>query len=352
MVCPRDVPRQSPRAAIEGRNHAIPRGQRPSVPRRRRRPDGPPDARALDARVPVRGGRRARRAARYAMRLLGEELGRLSRQRRDGSACSDEHCPHRRASLALGRNEECGLRCLYHGWKIDVEGIVVDMPVGAARGGLAQAFKHTAYPCREAGGFVWVWMGRPGGDARRLSPRRGRPRPAVRTSIVKMHDRLQLGAGARRRDRFGAQLEPAFDRHGAGVESTAPGATPNEWPRPSTDKAPRLQVQRTDFGFRYVAIRRPIKDAGHARLPAHHAVRRAVHGADPAERSLQPVDSQYPAGRHAHDVLFHRLERGRGHRPGRRGASSAVRRVGIDLDHDYRAPAHARRTTTCRIATR
>jgi len=38
-------------------------------------------------------------------------------------------------------------------------------------------------------------------------------------------------------------------------------ATSSEWLRPSTDKAPRLRVQRTDFGFRYVAIRHPIKDA-------------------------------------------------------------------------------------------
>ena len=39
----------------------------------------------------------------------------------------DELCPHRRASLVFGRNEECGLRCLYHGWKMDVEGNVVAM---------------------------------------------------------------------------------------------------------------------------------------------------------------------------------------------------------------------------------
>ena len=39
----------------------------------------------------------------------------------------DEYCPHRRASLVFGRNEECGLRCLYHGWKFDVDGNVVEM---------------------------------------------------------------------------------------------------------------------------------------------------------------------------------------------------------------------------------
>src|SRR3546814_1540543 len=39
----------------------------------------------------------------------------------------DEYCPHRRVSLVYGRNEECGLRCLYHGWKMDVEGTVIEM---------------------------------------------------------------------------------------------------------------------------------------------------------------------------------------------------------------------------------
>ncbi|MDE2969584.1 MAG: Rieske 2Fe-2S domain-containing protein, partial [Chloroflexota bacterium] len=40
----------------------------------------------------------------------------------------DNYCPHRRASLFFGRNEECGLRCVYHGWKFDVNGDCVDMP--------------------------------------------------------------------------------------------------------------------------------------------------------------------------------------------------------------------------------
>ena len=40
----------------------------------------------------------------------------------------DEYCPHRGASLFLGRNEECGLRCVYHGWKFDVSGKCLEMP--------------------------------------------------------------------------------------------------------------------------------------------------------------------------------------------------------------------------------
>ena len=54
-------------------------------------------------------------------RLLGEDLV-VFRDSNGKLGVMDEYCPHRRASLVLGRNEECGLRCLYHGWKIDVEG--------------------------------------------------------------------------------------------------------------------------------------------------------------------------------------------------------------------------------------
>jgi phthalate 4,5-dioxygenase oxygenase subunit len=61
------------------------------------------------------------------VRLLGENLVAF-RDTEGRVGVIDEYCPHRRASMALGRNEECGLRCLYHGWKVDVEGNVIEMP--------------------------------------------------------------------------------------------------------------------------------------------------------------------------------------------------------------------------------
>ena len=68
------------------------------------------------------------------VRLLGEDL--VAFRDSDGRiGLIDEFCPHRRVSLFFGRNEECGLRCVYHGWKFDVEGNVVDMssePAGSA----------------------------------------------------------------------------------------------------------------------------------------------------------------------------------------------------------------------------
>jgi phthalate 4,5-dioxygenase oxygenase subunit len=192
------------------------------------------------------------------VRLLGEDLVAF-RDTEGRIGVLDEHCPHRRASLALGRNEACGLRCLYHGWKVDVDGNVVDRPSESHEAVLAKKITHKAYPCREAGGFVWVWMGPPD-EMRAFEPPAWAPAPDIRTSIVKMH----VGCN------WAQVLEGAIDSaHSSSLHSTdmvpaqveRAGATTKEWLRPSTDKAPRLQVQRTDFGFRYVAIRRPIKDA-------------------------------------------------------------------------------------------
>jgi len=77
----------------------------------------------------------------------------------------DEACPHRTASMFYGRNEECGLRCVYHGIKFDVEGNCVDVPClppGTAENQISAVKKNMkikAYPCEEAGGVVWAYMG-------------------------------------------------------------------------------------------------------------------------------------------------------------------------------------------------
>ncbi len=94
-------------------------------------------------------------------RLLGEDLV-VFRDTSGRLGTLGEHCPHRRASLAFGRNEDCGLRCLYHGWKFDVEGNVLDMACEPDGGGELKARrKHKSYPAREGGGFVWIYMGPP-----------------------------------------------------------------------------------------------------------------------------------------------------------------------------------------------
>ncbi|MBU3993552.1 MAG: Rieske 2Fe-2S domain-containing protein [Alphaproteobacteria bacterium] len=72
----------------------------------------------------------------------------------------DEACPHRGASLLLARNEDCALRCIFHGWKFDVSGQAVEVPSEAERSAsFAAKVKLNHYPTFEGGGLLWVFLG-------------------------------------------------------------------------------------------------------------------------------------------------------------------------------------------------
>src|SRR5690349_1848681 len=91
-------------------------------------------------------------------RLLGEDLVAF-RDTTGKVGVVAENCPHRGASLFFGRNEEEGLRCVYHGWKFDAAGNCVDMPNEPAESDFRHKVKAVAYPCRERNGIVWTYMG-------------------------------------------------------------------------------------------------------------------------------------------------------------------------------------------------
>src|SRR6201993_4058403 len=92
------------------------------------------------------------------VRLLGEELVAF-RDSEGRIGLIEEFCPHRRVSLYFGRNEECGLRCVYHGWKFDVEGNCVDMPTEPSASPMKDEVKIGAYPTLEKAGVVWAYLG-------------------------------------------------------------------------------------------------------------------------------------------------------------------------------------------------
>lgn len=192
------------------------------------------------------------------VRLFGEDLV-VFRDTDGRLGVLDRYCPHRRASLVFGRNEDCGLRCLYHGWKIDVEGNVVEMPSETAGSGLAQKVKHTAYPAHEHGGFVWTYMG-PQETIPAFEPPPFAPTENAKLSIVKFVvdcNWAQVLEGAI--DSAHSSSLHSSDMTPARVDSAK--ATSNVWLRPSTDKAPRLVAEATGYGFKYAAIRRPISNA-------------------------------------------------------------------------------------------
>jgi len=191
-------------------------------------------------------------------RLLGEDLV-VFRDSNGRLGVMDEYCPHRRASPVFGRNEDCGLRCLYHGWKMDVDGNVVEMPSETAGSSLMGKVKHKVYPAREAGGVVWTYMG-PAETMPEFEPPAFAPTPETRVSIAKIIvpcNWAQILEGAI--DSAHSSSLHSSDMVPARVDTGK--ATATNWLRPSTDKAPRLQVHRTDYGFRYAALRRPITDA-------------------------------------------------------------------------------------------
>ena len=102
------------------------------------------------------------------LRIMSEDL--VAFRDTDGKiGILDAHCAHRRANLFFGRNEECGLRCVYHGWKYDVEGNCVDMPSEPEESNFKHKVHLTAYPTVEMGGVIWAYMGPP--EKRPVEPR-------------------------------------------------------------------------------------------------------------------------------------------------------------------------------------
>ncbi|HLF72445.1 MAG TPA: Rieske 2Fe-2S domain-containing protein [Dehalococcoidia bacterium] len=92
------------------------------------------------------------------LRLLGEDLVAF-RTTSGRIGVIDAYCPHRNANLYWGRNEDEGLRCVYHGWKFDTSGACVDMPNEPASSRYAEKVKQAAYQATERGGVIWVYMG-------------------------------------------------------------------------------------------------------------------------------------------------------------------------------------------------
>jgi phthalate 4,5-dioxygenase oxygenase subunit len=266
-------------------------------------------------------------------RMFGEDLV-VFRDTEGRVGVLDEYCPHRRVSLVLGRNEDSGLRCLYHGWKMDVRGTVLEMASEPAVSGLAEKVKHKAYPIKEWGGIVWTYMG-PQDDVPEFVPPVWAPTAETQVSIAKVLIPCN----------WAQVLEGAIDSaHSSSLHSSdmvparVGGAEANEktWLRPSTDKAPRMQVQRTSYGFRYAAIRRPITNAS-----SHDYIRSTVFVA-PATALIPPNNLYNVANVNVpmddENTAFYFIAWGH---PAKTPETETWRkflgqRVGVDLDAEYR----------------
>jgi phthalate 4,5-dioxygenase len=181
------------------------------------------------------------------VRLLGEDL--VAFRDTDGRVGVIEgRCPHRLASLALGRNEECGIRCIYHGWKFDVDGNCVEMPTEPEGYGFRDRVRLRSYPTVEAGGMVWTCLASEG-EAPPFPRYDWMDLPATHCTVVKIGSHtnyLQAAEGA---------IDSAhswFLHRGGNVSRDWATRT-----AVSTDLSPKLEAEDTPYGFRYAAIRKP-----------------------------------------------------------------------------------------------
>jgi phthalate 4,5-dioxygenase oxygenase subunit len=169
----------------------------------------------------------------------------------------DELCMHRCVSLALGRVEKGGIRCLYHGWKFAADGTVLDTPNNTNER-FRQRLRAPAYPVREAGGLIWTYIGPP--DKQPELPQFSfLDGPDENRAVVRLNtpvNYLQLFEGGVDSSHVGIlhsnTANPTWmDEMFTAVtdEDYNPGALA------SADNAPLLEVADTAFGFHYAARR-------------------------------------------------------------------------------------------------
>ena len=182
----------------------------------------------------------------------------------------DELCLHRGASLALGRVEACGIRCLYHGWKFAADGTILETP-NFPGSTFKDRVKQGSYPVRESGGLGWVYLGPPGTEPPFPSFRWAAAPPdqiAVSEMIMDCNW-MQVQEGSIDSSHVGilhldtlAVTDPRPRAVGSFEFAGQPwdtGIAP-QWRRqglgwPSHDNGPKIEVEHTPFGFHYAALR-------------------------------------------------------------------------------------------------
>jgi phenylpropionate dioxygenase-like ring-hydroxylating dioxygenase large terminal subunit len=179
------------------------------------------------------------------VRLLGEDLVAF-RDTNGRVGLIGANCPHRGAGLFFGRNEECGLRCSYHGWKFDVTGRCVDMPNEPEESTFKDKVRARAYPCQDVNGVIWTYMGPrevppalPQFEINTLPPEHVYP-PLMMLEECNWVQALEGDIDSSHIDFVHAKVRPDVKQRAT-------------WNR---DKRPRLELLPTDYGACYSARRR------------------------------------------------------------------------------------------------
>ncbi|HLF79353.1 MAG TPA: Rieske 2Fe-2S domain-containing protein [Dehalococcoidia bacterium] len=225
------------------------------------------------------------------IRLLGEDL--IAFRATSGAVGLIQNaCPHRGASMFFGRNEEEGLRCVYHGWKFDVGGACVDMPSEPAESNFKNKVRTRAYVCNERNGIVWAYMG-----SRETTP----PLPMLEANM------LENGTSSM----YLLQLENNWMQGWEGEMDTVhaaflhSGATRIEDTQPGTfayyqakQRDARFVVLDTEWGTSYGVYRPAEEDTfywriAHQLFPFYAMVPTGVLGLEVRFRAYVPMDDDH-----------------------------------------------------------
>jgi phenylpropionate dioxygenase-like ring-hydroxylating dioxygenase large terminal subunit len=177
------------------------------------------------------------------LRLLGEDL--VAFRDTDGNVgLVDAYCPHRRAPMFLGRNEKCGLRCVYHGWKFASDGRCLEMPTEPKDSTYKDRVRIKSYRVWEGAGMVWAYMG----------PQTDAP-PPPDMELTRAPETHRFVSRTVQDCNYLQALEGGLDSsHATILHNITLGDM--SWLDDYERTTPKLDVQLTDYGFQYSGIRK------------------------------------------------------------------------------------------------
>ena len=188
------------------------------------------------------------------VRILDEELV-LFRDDQGRPGLIGLHCAHRGTDLSYGRIEDGGLRCLYHGWLYDVCGRVIDQPGEPGGGANKGAIRHLAYPCQDAGGVVFTYMGP--GEPPLLPNYEFLTVPEVQRSVTRIFYRCNYLQGNE------GNIDPvhlsflhqSLNEAEVVYKRIVPGTGTTDNALLAKDIAPTIEVEVMDYGLRIYTLR-------------------------------------------------------------------------------------------------
>jgi phthalate 4,5-dioxygenase oxygenase subunit len=214
------------------------------------------------------------------VRLLGEDL--IAFRDTNGSiGLVDAYCPHRRAPMYFGRNEECGLRCSYHGWKFDAAGNCMDAPNEPYNESFRHKIKIKSYPCYEFGGIVWTYMG-PQEQQPAYPDHEWCRAPENHRFVSKTYEACNYLQG----------VEGGIDTAHSSFTHNNNILDKNALRNRAT--APNLEVEKMPYGFRYVGTRDLKDDRNYVRVYHFIMPSMQVRGSVQAPKGIMESSDHIP----------------------------------------------------------